>query len=208
PTSSLPFALRIVSEGPHPRFLGLSADERNCRVARRSGSTERHRASLPTLIVPPGAIITPALMHALPPPNGTWHLNWARERPPLVWKGAHASPKEAPVPGELPEGVVLDVSTTATRRRAAWHLLRASGKPTDGWLSRNIHRKISRLFSYIFLTVGLSPNTATFLTFAVGLLSAWLVAQTSRATMIAGAALFWFASVADGIDGEMARLTH
>jgi phosphatidylglycerophosphate synthase len=31
------------------------------------------------------------------------------------------------------------------------------------------------------------------------------MAQTSHASMILGALLFWFASVADGIDGEMAR---
>src|SRR5262249_47154830 len=37
--------------------------------------------------------------------------------------------------------------------------------------------------------------------------AAWLVAQTSRETFIAGCLVFWFASIADGIDGEMARLT-
>src|SRR5206468_1159800 len=79
--------------------------------------------------------------------------------------------------------------------------------PTDGWLSRHIHRKISRLFSYAFLQMGLSANAATLFTFLVGAVTGWLMAQTTRSTMIAGAALFWFASVADGIDGEMARLT-
>jgi CDP-L-myo-inositol myo-inositolphosphotransferase len=34
-----------------------------------------------------------------------------------------------------------------------------------------------------------------------------MLAQTSHATLILGALVFWFASVADGIDGEMARLT-
>src|SRR6266849_2624527 len=33
------------------------------------------------------------------------------------------------------------------------------------------------------------------------------MAQTTHETMIAGTFLFWFASISDGIDGEMARLT-
>src|SRR5438309_2137587 len=41
----------------------------------------------------------------------------------------------------------------------------------------------------------------------IGAAAAWFVAQTTHKTMIAGALLFWCASIADGIDGEMARLT-
>jgi phosphatidylglycerophosphate synthase len=141
-----------------PRFLGLTAAERNARVLRRMP----HLAD--GLTIPPDAIITP-------------------------------------------DGATLDVSTATARRRAAWRLLRASGKPTDGWLSRHVHRKISRLCSYVLLRLGLTADIATFLTFLVGVAAAWLMAQTTHETMIAGALLFWFASIADGIDGEMARLT-
>ena len=207
-TVPVPQALCLINEQPTPRFLGLSAAERNERLARRlsKGVAPRH-AALPTLTVPPGAIITPALLTSLPPANGTWHLHWAPDRPPLVWRGQNAATDSAPLVGKLPDGAVLDISTGAARRRAAWRLLRTSGKPTDGWLSRHVHRKISRLFSYVFLQMGLSANAATLFTFAIGALTGWLMAQTTRSTMIAGAALFWFASVADGIDGEMARLT-
>src|SRR5438094_447445 len=54
-----------------------------------------------------------------------------------------------------------------------------------------------------------APHDAALPTLTVpfGAIISWLMAQTTRSTMIAGAALFWFASVADGIDGEMARLT-
>src|SRR5205807_8427033 len=107
----------------------------------------------------------------------------------------------------LPPDAALDVSTRAARRRSAWRLLRSSGKPTDGWLARHLHRRISRMFSYALLQLGMTANAATALTFLVGACSAWLVAQTSHETMIGGALLFWFASIADGIDGEMARLT-
>ncbi|PYR54304.1 MAG: hypothetical protein DMF91_27065 [Acidobacteria bacterium] len=131
-----------------------------------------------------------------------------RLRPPIVWRGTALSTIEAgPVTRQLPDGAALDVSTPAARRRSAWRLLRASGKPTDGWLSRHVHRKISRLCSYVLLRLGLTANHATFLTLCIGIAAAWLLAQTSHKTMIAGALLFWCASIADGIDGEMARLT-
>jgi phosphatidylglycerophosphate synthase len=141
-----------------PRFLGLTAAERNARVLRRTP----HLAD--GLTIPPDAVIAP-------------------------------------------DGTLLDVSTAVARRRSAWRLLRESGKPTDGWLSRHIHRKVSRVCSYALLRLGLTANHATFLTLLVGVAASWLMAQTSHETMIAGAFLFWFASIADGVDGEMARLT-
>ena len=143
---------------PVPRFLGLTAAERNARVLQRMP----HLAD--GLTIPADVIITT-------------------------------------------DGALLDISTAPARRLAAWALLRASGKPTDGWLSRHIHRRISRLCTYVLLRLGLSANHATFLTLLVGVAAAWFLAQTSHATLITGTLLFWFASIADGIDGEMARLT-
>lgn len=89
----------------------------------------------------------------------------------------------------LTDAVVLDVSTPAARRAAAWRLLQASGKPQDGWLSRHVHRKASRLFSHMFLELGLSANVATTLTFCVGLLAAYMMAQTSHRTIPAAIAV-------------------
>ncbi len=208
-------AFHVVSEEPSPRFLGLNAAERNARVVRRAGKLAAAEATsnsavvdgAPTLTIPAGVAITPALIRALPPPNGVCHLAWDTGRPPLVWQGAGARATSAPVTMQLPDGAALDVSNTAVRRRSAWRLLRASGKPTDGWLSRHVHRRISRVCSYVLLHLGLTANQATILVFFVGAAAAWFLSQTTHATLIAGMALFWFASVADGIDGEMARLT-
>jgi len=211
-TPPLPF--RLMSGEPSPRFLGLTAAERNLRVAHRatpSWVTDSPAAgggeTLPTLTIPPGVIITSALVAALPAPAGTRHLVWDPVRPPIVWTATDPSNAAPAATMPVPEGAALDVSTSAARRRSAWRLLRASGKSTDRWIARHIHRKISRLFSYGLLQLGLTPNIATFLTFLVGVASAWQLAQTSHETMIMGALVFWFASIADGIDGEMARLT-
>lgn len=200
-----PFVL--VSPDTSARFLGLRVSERNQRVARRMGACDTPNGDLPRLTVPVEAAITPALFAALPIGEGTWRLTWHPDRPPLLWEtpGSVTARDTPDIP--LGERAVLDVSTAAARHRSAWTLLRASGKPTDHWLSRHVHRRISRLFSYVLLRIGLTPNVATGLTFMVGLLAAWCMAQTSHLTMMAGGGLFWFASIADGVDGEMARLT-
>ena len=211
-TAALPF--RLVSDEPGPRFLGLTAAERNLRVAQRARPSwitaplsDTGIDTRPTLTIPPGVVITPALVAGLPAPAGTWHLVWDPARPPIVWTAAGTGSAVPAVRMPVPDGGALDVSTPAARRRSAWRLLRASGKKTDRWIARHIHRKISRLFSYALLQAGLTPNSATFLTFLAGVASAWMLAQTSHETLILGALVFWFASVADGIDGEMARLT-
>jgi phosphatidylserine synthase len=166
---------------------------------------EEEAAAFATLVVPPGVAIMPSLAASLPVRQGRTLLVWRDDRPPLVWESG--APEGARAEVRVPDGTVLDVATAAARHRSAWQLLRASGKPGDGWLSRHVHRKISRIFSYLFLRLGLRAHTATFLTLGIGMLGAWLMAQTTHVTMIAGALLYWGASIADGIDGEMARLT-
>ena len=200
----------IVTQAPSPRFLGMSTVERNRRVARRHGAADAAATptGLPTLTIPAEAAITAALFPQLGTlsPSGVSRIVWHPEHPPLLWRGDGVADVSADRL-VLTAAAVLDVSTPAARRAAAWQLLKASGKPQDGWLSRHVHRKVSRLFSYVFMELGLSANVATTLTFCVGLLAAYMMAQTSHRTMIAGGFLFWFASIADGIDGEIARLT-
>ncbi|MGE3512073.1 MAG: CDP-alcohol phosphatidyltransferase family protein [Vicinamibacterales bacterium] len=190
----------------------MPAAERNRRLARRYGGVDRDAADgrLPRLVVPPDAALTPALFHQLASlaPDRVCRLVWHETHPPLWWRPAHTGEDDGAMQSRvLDPSLVLDISSPSARRAATWQLLRASGKPQDGWLSRHLHRRISRVFSYGFIQLGLSANVATLFAFAVGLAAAALMAQTSHATMVAGAFLFWFASIADGIDGEVARLT-
>jgi hypothetical protein len=174
----------------------LTTAERNRRVARRAEARDPHLSG--TLRLPDDVALTGSVFDGLPR-EGTWHLAWHPARPPLAWQAAGSIGPPLPVP--VPEGSVFDVSSPAARRTSAWRLLRQSGKPTDGWLARHVHRKISRIVSYVLLQLGLSANHATLLTALIGLASALLMAQTSHQTMIAAALLLWFASIADGIDG-------
>jgi phosphatidylglycerophosphate synthase len=191
----------------------MSAAERNRRVARRHGGIDRRAArealtsSLPTLWVPAEAAITADLFSQLPPlsPTDSCRIIWHETHPPMLWRSTAAAGTAREVVVTAP--AVLDVSTLSARQAAAWRLLKASGKPQDGWLSRHVHRKISRVLSYGCMALGVSANMATMLTFGVGLVAAYLAAQTTHVTMIAGAFLYWFASIADGVDGEVARMT-
>ena len=197
-----PTRIHIAVDGPGPRFLGLTTAERNRRVAHRAETRDPLMTGM--LRLPDDIALTAALFEHLPH-EGTWHVAWHPERPPLAWQGAGAIGLPRPV--AVPTGLALDVSTPAARRSAAWVLLRQSGKPTDGWLSRHIHRRISRVVSYVLLRLGLQAPHAMLATAVIGLASAWLMAQTSHRTMIAGTLLLWLASITGGIDGEMARVS-
>lgn len=197
--------LRLISRQPGPRFLGLRTPERNARVARRCAEVSTSEADA-TLTVPAATAITPALFAALPQAAGAYRLAWDPARPPIEWTVPGGGPAP-PTDVRVPDGAALDVSTPAARWRSSWRLLRASGKPKDGWLARYLHRKISRACSYVLLQLGLGPAHASFLTLLIGAAGAYYLAQTTHATMIGGTLLLWAASIADGIDGEMARLT-
>jgi phosphatidylglycerophosphate synthase len=190
--------------GQGPRFLRLRVAERNSRVAARA--FERDYSLAGTLrFAEDSVLVTQALFDWLPR-EGSWTIDWHPGRPAFLWesaRGHHGATSHA----IAPEGAIIDVQTSAARRAALWTLLQRSGKPTDGWLSRTIHRRVSRVLSYGLLQLGLEANHATLLTVAIGALAAAFIAHTSHWTMIVGAFLFWFASIADGMDGEMARLT-
>ncbi|MEP6698160.1 MAG: CDP-alcohol phosphatidyltransferase family protein [Verrucomicrobiota bacterium] len=202
---AMPQEFHLISEEPSPRFLGITVAERNARVARRANVLidAGRRGEFPTLTVPAGVAITSKLIALLPPPHGLCRLRWEHGMADIEWRGAGAAETSMM---EVSRDSAFDVSTVRARWCTTWRLLQESGKATDRWLARNFDRKFSRPLSFVFVHLGLTPNGATFITFLIGLTSAWLMTQTSHATMIAGAIVFWFASIFDGVDGEIARL--
>ena len=93
-------AFRVISDEPSPQFLGRRASERNTRVVeklgRLSAAQDAEHETIPALRIPAGVVITPALVAALPPPDGIWHLSWHASRPPIVWRGPALSAVEGP----------------------------------------------------------------------------------------------------------------
>jgi len=106
-------------------------------------------------------------------------------------------------------------STRATYRRTLIpadptiaQILNATGKSSDGIVSRWINRPLSRLISRPLLMVpGIRPAHATLMTAAFGVAMLCCLLTRSYWGLIGGGLLFQAASVIDGVDGEIARAT-
>ena len=90
----------------------------------------------------------------------------------------------------------------------ALRLLRRSlGKPSDGFFSRHLNRRISWPISRLLIRLRVSPNQVTLVNLSLGLLSGWLIGRGGTGPTLAAGLLFQFVSIFDGCDGEIARLT-
>jgi phosphatidylglycerophosphate synthase len=170
-------ALVVLLPGPDVRVLGMSARVRNERVAARAGA----------IVVSPASLAEDGEGAAVRVPSDR-----------LIDLGLFPLALSA---------ALLDVSTAASRRRVAWHILRRTAKATDGWVSSHLNRPISCVVSFALLSLGLSASHASWLTLLVGLGAAALAAQPGYAAFVSAGVLFQLASVLDGVDGEMARAT-
>ncbi len=110
-----------------------------------------------------------------------------------------AKPPVTFVDGEL----WMDVDTPEDVRKAEKALFRESGKGMgDGFISRHVNRKVSTRISRI-LADRISPNHATVISFAAGIISSLLIFVSIP---LAGV-MYQISSILDGIDGEIARVT-
>ena len=167
----------ILLPGPDVRMLGMSLRVRNERVATRAGATVVSADKLPQYRDRATVVVAPDRLIDL-----------------------GDNPLTSPA-------ALVDVSTPAARRRAAWNILRRTGKTTDGWIAQYTNRPISRAVSYALLSARLTANHASILVLLVGLAVAMIAAQPGYAALVAMGILFQVASVLDGVDGEMARAT-
>jgi phosphatidylglycerophosphate synthase len=100
---------------------------------------------------------------------------------------------------------LLETQGSAARAAATRAVLRATGKPVDGPLTRLFERRISQTISSVLLAWPVSPNAMTTVSLGIGLTGAALLATTDYTLRVVGAALFVFATIVDGCDGEIAR---
>ena len=102
----------------------------------------------------------------------------------------------------------FDVDTPRDYRNGSRHILRVTGKPLDGAVAARLNRSLSqRVVTPALLAVfpGVTPNQVTLMAFAVAVAAA---ACFSVGAPVAAAVLVALASVLDGSDGEVARLTY
>lgn len=215
--------LVVLLPGADAAVLGLSIRERNRRAATRAGARIIEGSALSTcgqqaaVIVPADAIIDVPLFSEpiwQSHPSALSRLTSSADGPSLLFGPAtalaatldHAATSSASVAHVTP-AALMDGASAAARRTAGWRILLRTAKPTDGWISRNFNRPISRLVSYVLLHLRLSADHASILTLLVGFLAAYLGAVPGYLTLVAMGVLFHLASVLDGVDGEMARAT-
>jgi 1L-myo-inositol 1-phosphate cytidylyltransferase / CDP-L-myo-inositol myo-inositolphosphotransferase len=96
-----------------------------------------------------------------------------------------------------------DVDTPQDARAARVALRRSLGKAADGPVSRWLNRPLSTRLSMILAPLRPAPDLVSLVAFTFGLAGAALLATGQG---LAGGLLVHASSVADGVDGEVARL--
>lgn len=137
------------------------------------------------------------LLHS-PGPSSSFAVLGSREFPAdweTLWARVGACPDESTWvlnhPAEIPQ--------------LERQLIRATGKPTDGLVARNLNRPISQSLSRLLVQTRVTPNQVSFLVLMVLMVSVWILAQGTPLGFVIGMLLFHLASVLDGCDGEIAR---
>lgn len=99
-----------------------------------------------------------------------------------------------------------DVDTPQALRHAEDFLFNQLRKPTDGWISQNINRRISLNITRFLVRTNLSANHVTGLVTLIGILSGYFVSKALYWEVALGGILFNLSSILDGCDGEMSKL--
>lgn len=112
-------------------------------------------------------------------------------------------------PPTLTERSKDDVANlSAALTQAGNRIVKNTGKPGDGIVSRTINRPISQAITRLLLPVrGIKPLHATIMAAVLGIAMALFLFAGGPAGLIVGALLFQAASITDGVDGEIARAT-
>lgn len=100
----------------------------------------------------------------------------------------------------------LDVTTEAGRREAFRQLFEACRKPVDGIVARHLNRHVSIFISKRIVGTPVTPNMLSCITFLLSVAGAVSAAQGGWLPVMLGAFLFQWASILDGVDGELARV--
>jgi 1L-myo-inositol 1-phosphate cytidylyltransferase / CDP-L-myo-inositol myo-inositolphosphotransferase len=121
--------------------------------------------------------------------------------------GSAGSCSASDMPLRDPEFVVV-VRSAAGAAAATGALMRALDKPTDGIISRRLHRRLSLPISGRLLHRAVTPNHLTAIAALFGAAAVWVASRGSYLYLLAGSSLFEVQSILDGCDGEIARMKH
>ena len=78
----------------------------------------------------------------------------------------------------------------------------------DGFYSTFVVRKLSKPLTRVALRLGMSPNSITLISFAIGIVAAVCFAAGTTMWLVVGAVLLQVSLIVDCVDGEVARATR
>jgi phosphatidylglycerophosphate synthase len=213
---------------PGWEIAGIPVRERTLRaLAQERVNADSSQASAAQLFIAADALLEPGAVRALA--NATSDAGLALA--PSAGDGSPAAlrvPLGTPAPAHADElgalaerfqteGRLRLVDTDGARCRRVRSALEARSveremltsliQPTDSFLARHFDRHLSRPISLVLVRRGVHPNLVTALATLVGLIGAGLLLSVERSLQVLGALLFIFATVLDGCDGEVARLS-
>lgn len=200
------------------RIFTVTAAERNRKLASSEGCTVMAFGDVITaqsgwlLAVPDGVLLEPGFRARLAPVMqpvqlrvGAASVVWGPADQVAAWLKAGGSD---PLPTQqVDKGLLLEVLTSDGRRQTRAALLARSGKASDGPIARHLNRPVSRQFTRAFLWLGLSKNFASLVCLVIGIAAGWYAAQPSYFGLAFAGILYQSASLFDGVDGEIARIT-
>ena len=109
-------------------------------------------------------------------------------------------------PMDLKDHFWMDIDTRENLQKAERLLCEKLSKPTDGPVSKFLNRPLSIPISKLLVKTRINPNTISFFSFLLCLLSAFFFSLGHYLPIVIGGLLSQFSSVMDGSDGEVARL--
>jgi phosphatidylglycerophosphate synthase len=90
----------------------------------------------------------------------------------------------------------------------SWEIVRATGKASDGLVSRWLNRPISQRITWLVLRIpGARPVHVTLVNALLALVIVPVLLLGGETGLVLGGILFQSASILDGVDGEIARAT-
>ncbi len=213
---------------PGWELAGISIGERTRRALAREGLNARPTpGNSGKLFVAADALLEPGAIRALASPEADGELALAPAGetrcpaalrvpedtlPPASADDFAGLAEQFQVQGRLRlvdtgEARCRRLRSTGEARSVENEMLASLIQPTDGFFARYFDRHLSRRLSVVLVRWGAHPNLITAVATLVGLIGAALLASADQPLQVIGALIFIFATILDGCDGEVARLS-
>lgn len=108
---------------------------------------------------------------------------------------------------DIQDGFWADIDTHKDVEIAKQQLFTRLVQPHgEGPISKHINRRFSHILTRFFLQTNVTPNQISILSFFLTLLAGFLFTASSYASILIAGFFTQFASILDGVDGEIARV--